>query len=221
MPAWRDYYLAHDQTPHYGYLRKVLQALQWLRGGKRWVLKSPQHIEQFPALHATFPDATFVVTHRDPVAVTTSVVTMLTYVARLSLEPVDPTRIGGYWADRIQRMLRSCVDDRDALPADQTIDVRFDEFMTDDVATVQRIYDLAGQPFTDDVKAAMDGFMADHPRGRHGGVIYDLAEFGLDANERRAALAFYRERFAVADEEHSREVLGSDVGDAPTVDPGA
>ena len=204
MPSWRDYYLAHDQTPHYEYLRKVLQALQWLRGGERWVLKSPQHIEQFPALCATFPDATFVVTHRDPVAVTTSVVTMLTYVARLSLEPVDPMRIGGYWADRIERMLRSCVDERDVLPADQTIDVHFDEFMADDVATVQRIYELAGQPFTGDVKAAMDEFMADHPRGRHGGVIYDPADFGLDADERRSALRFYRERFAVVDEDRRR-----------------
>jgi Sulfotransferase family len=200
MPSWRDYYLAHDQTPHYRYLRKVLQALQWLRGGTRWVLKSPQHIEQFPALHAVFPDATFVVTHRDPVAVTASVTTMLTYVARLSIDPVDPVRIGGYWSDRLERMLRACVRDREALPADQTIDVRFDEFMADDVAMVQRIYELAGQPFTGDVKAAMDEFMVDHPRGRHGGVVYDLADFGLDAAERRAALRFYSERFAVVDE---------------------
>ena len=73
MPSWRDYYLAHDQTPHYAYLKRVLQVLTWLRGGDRWVLKSPQHIEQFGPLLATFPDATFVVTHRDPIAVTASV----------------------------------------------------------------------------------------------------------------------------------------------------
>ena len=35
----------------------------------RWVLKSPQHLEQFGPLATVFPDATFVVTHRDPVAV--------------------------------------------------------------------------------------------------------------------------------------------------------
>ena len=32
VPRWRDYYLAHDQQPHYDYLKRVLQALQWLRG---------------------------------------------------------------------------------------------------------------------------------------------------------------------------------------------
>ena len=200
MPSWRDYYLTHDQTPHYEYLRTVLKALQWLRGGERWVLKSPQHLEQFPVLRETFPDATFVVTHRDPVSVTTSVATMITYTARLSHEVVDPNRIGGFWADRIERMLQACVDHRDALPADQSIDVHFDEFMADDVAMVERIYDLAGQPMTDSARAAMQAFMDGHPRGKFGGIVYDLADFGLDPAERREALRFYTDRFGVTEE---------------------
>ncbi|MGH8985709.1 MAG: sulfotransferase family protein [Acidimicrobiia bacterium] len=200
MPTWRDYYLAHDQTPHYEYMRTILKALQWLRGGERWVLKSPQHIEQFPALLATFPDATFVVTHRDPVAVTTSVATMLTYTARLSHARVDAARIGGYWADRTERMLRACVDDRDVLPATQTLDVRFDDFMADDVAMVERIYELARQPFTAEAKAGMETFMADHPRGKFGGVVYELSDFGLDREELRRRLRFYVERFGVTEE---------------------
>jgi hypothetical protein len=197
MPSWRDYYLAHDQTPHYEYLRTILKVLQWQRGGTRWVLKSPQHIEQFGVLARVFPDATFVVTHRDPVAVTTSVATMLSYSSRMSQAAVDPVRIGGYWSDRTERMLRACVDGRDLLPDDQTIDVPFDEFMADDVAMVERVYAIAGQPFTGEVRAAMDAFMVDHPRGRHGGVIYDLADFGIDRAERRRALQFYVDRFDV------------------------
>jgi Sulfotransferase family len=200
MPTWRDYYLTHDQTPHYEYMLTVLKVLQWLRGGERWVLKSPQHIEQFPVLRATFPDATFVVTHRDPVSVTTSVATMITYTARLSHERVDPDFIGGYWADRIERMLRSCADERDVLPARQSIDVPFDEFMADDVAVVGRIYDLAGQPMTDGARAAMESFMDEHPRGKFGGIRYDLADFGLDPAERRRALRFYTDRFGVTEE---------------------
>jgi hypothetical protein len=200
MPSWRDYYLAHDQTPHYEYMRTVLKVLQWLRGGERWVLKSPQHIEQFPALEATFPDATFVVTHRDPVSVTTSVATMITYTARLSHKQVDPHFIGGYWADRIERMLRSCTDERDVLPAGQSIDVPFDEFMADDVAMVGRIYELAGQPMTDGARAAMQAFMDEHPRGKFGGIRYDLADFGLDPAEGRRTLRFYTDRFGVPEE---------------------
>lgn len=197
MPSWRDYYLAHDQTPHYRYLRRVLQVLQWARGGRRWVLKSPQHIEQFPAVLDVFPDATFVVTHRDPVAVTQSMSTMITYACWMALDPVEPGRIAAYWSDRIETMLRRCVEQRSVLPDDRTIDVRFDEFMADDVAMIERIYDVADQPFDDGVRAAFGGYMANHPRGRHGIVLYDPDQLGLDLEERERALRFYRDRFGV------------------------
>ena len=200
MPTWRDYYKAHDQTSSYRYMKKILQVMQWLRGGDRWILKSPQHLEQFGPLSTVFPDATFVVTHRDPVSVTVSLSTMIAYTARLSAATVDPPAIAEYWGDRIEDMLTACTRDRDILPAAQSIDVRFDEFMADDVATVERIYDLAGQPFTDAVRAAMDAFMVEHPRGRHGAVIYEPEHLGIDPDERRAALAFYAERFEVTRE---------------------
>ena len=44
-------------------------------------------------------------------------------------------------------------------------------------------------------RAAMAQFMVEHPRGRHGAVEYDLAQFGLDPAERRNALRFYSDRF--------------------------
>jgi hypothetical protein len=200
MPSWRDDYLGTDQRSSYNYLKTILQALQWLRGGSRWILKSPQHLEQFPALAATFPDATFVVTHRDPVSVTTSMLTMLAYSARLGHDTVDLELIGSYWADRLRRMLGACVAYRDVLPARHSMDMQFDEFMNDDMAMVKRIYDLADQPFTDGARAAMTDFMRAHPRGRHGGVIYDLSQFGLDRKELRESFRFYIERFEVAEE---------------------
>jgi hypothetical protein len=200
MPLWRDHYLARDQRPSYAYLKKILQVLQWTRGGERWVLKSPQHLEQFPALVETFPDATFVVTHRDPVSVTASMVMMLAYTARLTRDRVDVTGIGSYWSDRLVRMLRRCADEREALPAERSIDVRFDEFMADDLAMVGRVYELAGQPLDERALAAMTAFVAEHPRGRHGTVVYDLPEFGLDAAELRSTMAFYTERFGVTTE---------------------
>jgi hypothetical protein len=197
MPTWRDAYMARDQTPSYRYLKTVLKVLTWLRGGDRWVLKSPQHLEQFGPLMAAFPDATVIVTHRDPVSVTASMSTMAAYTARMNAATVDPHRIGRYWADRIETMLAACVRDRDALPADRSMDVRFHEFMADDIGTVERIYELAGQPMLDTSRAALDAYVASHQRDRHGRVRYDLTALGLDRDERRAALRPYSDRFAV------------------------
>ena len=209
LPSWREWYVGHDQTPAYEYLVRVLQCCQWLRGPRqragtpdpsatRWVLKSPQHLEQIPALLRVFPDATFVFTHRDPVSVIASNATMIAYTARFSAQRVDPVKIGHYWADRIEEMLRAGMRDHALLPRDRTIDVAFDEFMADDLAMVERIYAVADQPFTDEARAAMQTFIADHPRGRHGGVRYDLAgDFALDAAELRARLRDYTDTFDV------------------------
>jgi hypothetical protein len=201
LPTWRDYYLAQDQTPSYRYLKRVLQVLQWQRGGERWVLKSPQHLEQFGPLLTVFPDATIVVTHRDPVSVIASNATMLAYTARLNQSRPDPQMIGRYWSDRIQQMLETGMRERDRLPPNASIDVRFHEFMADDVAMVERIYDVAGQPFDATAREATSRFLADHPRGRYGGVRYDLeGDFGIDPAERRAAMRDYVVRFGVDEE---------------------
>lgn len=198
LPSWKEWYVGHDQTPAYEYLVRVLQCCQWLRGGDRWVLKSPQHLEQIPALVRVFPDATFVFTHRDPVSVIASNATMIAYTARFSAASPDPVRIGHYWADRIEEMLRAGMRDHALLPSDRTIDVAFDEFMADDLAMVERIYEVADQPFTPAARAAMEAFIAAHPRGRHGGVHYDLAgDFDLDASALRDRLRDYTDAFGV------------------------
>ena len=198
LPTWREWYVGHDQTPAYAYLRRILQCCQWLRGGDRWVLKSPQHLEQIPALLDVFPHATFVFTHRDPVSVIASNATMIAYTARFSLAKVDPVQIGQYWADRIEEMLRAGMRDHALLPVERTIDVAFDEFMADDLGMVEKIYDIARQPFTNDARQAMESFIAAHPRGLHGGVRYDLAgDFDLDGGELRARLRDYTDRFGV------------------------
>ncbi|MGI9293343.1 MAG: sulfotransferase family protein, partial [Pseudomonadales bacterium] len=174
VPRWRDYYLAHDQTPHYEYIKKVLKALQWQRGPNRWILKSPQHMEQLVPLHRTFPDATIVITHRDPVAVITSTVTMLAYGDRMRRSRLDHTGLVEYWIDRIEKLLRSCVRDRDCLPPAQSMDVLFHEFMADDVAMVERIYELVGLAMTSEARHSLNDYMIANPRGKHGQIIYDL-----------------------------------------------
>jgi hypothetical protein len=201
VPEWRDFYLGLDQRPHYAYLKKVLRVLTYLRGPNRWVLKSPQHLEQLGPLAETFPDATFAVTHRDPVSVITSAITMLAYGDRMRRHKIEPEALAAYWLDRIERLLHACVRDRDLLPSDRSVDVLFHEFMADDVATVERVYAKAGLPMASTARHELESFMAQNPRGKHGRIAYDLeGDFGLDPDEVRGRFAFYFERFAVREE---------------------
>ena len=201
-PKWRDYYLSHDQTPHYqGALLTGLKILQWKKPRDRWILKCPQHLEQLGPLMQTFPDATIVMTHRDPVSVVQSAITMMTYSARINYKHVDPQWYLEYWHDRIHKLLTASIRDRHLIPSARLIDVPFREFMADDVGMVERIYEVAGLPMTNEARAQIDAYMAAHPRGKAGQVVYDLRkDFDADPAELRRAFDFYFERFPVREE---------------------
>jgi Sulfotransferase family len=195
VPRWRDYYQAHDQSPHYEYLATQLKAMQFLRGGRRWLLKSPQHLEQVPVLDRVFPDSIVVFTHRDPVPVALSMIAMITYSARMHRSPVPVEEIAASWIDRLEQMLTALIRDRDTIGPDRSIDIRFDDFMADEIGVAERVYALADEPFTDAAGKAIGDYLAGHRRGRLGNVEMSYEMFGLQEHSLRTCFAPYVERF--------------------------
>jgi hypothetical protein len=196
VPRWRDHYLGLDQRAHYAFLRRELQVLTYLRGPNRWVLKSPQHLEQLGPLLETFPDATIAFTLRDPVAVLQSAITMLAYGDRLRRVAVEPDELAGYWVDRIERLLRAAVRDAHLIADGRRVDVEFGVFMADDLGMATTILGAAGLECTDRSRSELAAYLAGNPRGRDGRVVYDLrGDFGLDPADLYDRFAFYFEAF--------------------------
>ena len=191
VPSFRAWYERADLREGYAFLRRMLQILQWYRPGERWLLKSPQHMEQLPVLFETFPDALVVQTHRDPVEVTASFAHMACYGRRMNEAHPEPAAIARYWSDRIEAMLRRSLEDRAGLPSGRFVDVRFADLVAEPLAVVRRIYEAAGLAPSAEAEAAMRAWLAANPRGKHGAHSYRLEDFGLDPAERRRALAFY------------------------------
>jgi hypothetical protein len=194
-PRWTEYYWATDQTSSYEYLATELKALQFLRGGRRWVLKSPQHLGQLPVLERVFPGVIVAFTHRDPIPVALSMITMITYSERMHRDEVDVGLIAEAWVDNLDRLLESCVRDRDVIPADHSVDIRFDDFMTDELGTAERLYALAGETFDVPVRSAITDYLTAHPRGRLGRIATSWDVFGIDEVDLRSRFASYIDRF--------------------------
>ena len=196
VPGWRDYYLGLDQRAHYAFLRRELQVLSHPRGPNRWVLKSPQHLEQIGPLLATFPDATIAFTLRDPVAVVQSAITMLAYGDRMRRIHVEADDLAGYWVDRVERLLRAAVRDAGLIPPERRVDVEFHQFMAGDLATATSVLTAAGLEVTDRARAELTAYLAGNPRHKEGRMAYDLrGDFGLEPDALYDRFAFYFEAF--------------------------
>jgi Sulfotransferase family len=106
-----------------------------------------------------------------------------------------------YWVDRIERMLRRYLRDRDRVPPGQLVEVTFADIVADDVGTAAGVLEFAGLPATDECLADIAAYMASHPRGKEGRVVYDLeGDFGIGADEMRERFAFYTDEFGIEPE---------------------
>jgi len=196
VPRYSRYYQSVDHTEGYRYFRKVLQTLQWLRGGSRWVLKAPQHLEQLGPLLTVFPDATLVQTHRDPVSAIISLSSLTTYGGRRYYDHPNPLAVGADIAAIVERLLRKGVDDRP--PGDpRFVDIQFADLLADPIGCVRRIYAASGDVLTPQAEASMAAWSAENRQEKHGRHDYQAADFGLDVADLRRRLAFYQEAYDV------------------------
>ena len=128
----------------------------------------------------------------------TATATITAYGARVNYRNPRPEWYLDYWADRMRRLLEASVRDRHLIPSERCYDVLFHEFMADDVATVERIYEVARLSMTNEARAQIGAYLAGHQRGQAGQVVYDVRkDFGFEPSEVRSSFDFYSDRFAI------------------------
>ena len=84
------------------------------------------------------------------------------------------------------------------------IDVRYQDFRVDLIATVARIYDEVGLELTAEVEARMRAHLEKHPGDQAGSLKrYSFADTGLDEAELRERVRPYQEYFGIETEQIS------------------
>jgi hypothetical protein len=206
IPSYQRWLDQADLRPVYASHRRWLQYFQWRCPARRWVLKSPGHLWALDALLAVYPDARIVQTHRDPLQVVASLVSLITRLRGLASDAADPTEIGADWAARLAAGLRlaSQARERHSGAAAQFLDIRFEDLVGREIEQVRRIYDHFEMVLGPEAEARMRRFLAENPRDKHGTHRYTLGFAGLDEASLRPAFADYQRRFQVASEPEAR-----------------
>ena len=189
--AWM---VAADATHTYQYHRQVLQVLQSHKPG-RWQLKTPAHCWYLDALLAAYPDARFVMTHRDPVRVTGSVCSLARSLSGTFTDADYTMAIAAHWPELIATMLDR-VDEFRARNGDgRFYDMRYADLVGDPVGAVRSLYDHFGIVWDTQTDKSLREHAGVHRQHRFGEHTYTLEEFGLEAGAIRARLSSYLDRF--------------------------
>lgn len=191
-----------DFGPVYAFHEQQLQHLQWRVKRDRWVLKTGAHMWGLEHLLARYPDARIVVTHRDPVKTMTSYASLTALVRSLGSQTIDPKEIARDWTARIRRVVEHATEvrSRPVAAKAQFYDMYFQDFVTDQFATVEKIYRAFGLPLSDEAARRMKAFIADNPKDKHGIHRYSPAEFGVDPDAVRESFRPYMQRFGLEPE---------------------
>ncbi len=196
LPGYTAWLTSCDMEPAYRYHQRVLKLLQWRCPPTRWWLKSPAHMASIDALDAVYPDARFVMTHREITSVLPSLCALKEALSTPLTLALDRSALGRHeqrlWREALERLVAF----RDAGREDRFFDMSFAEMQGDPVGAMEGLYRELGDELAPDARIQMARWWEESSKERRQGKRPDPADYGLDPATLRREFAFYDDRFA-------------------------
>lgn len=134
-----------------------------------WMLKCPFHLPYLSELHATFPDATIVWTHRNPVECIASACSLYETLMKISVDSwtIDKEALGLAVMElsllSLEKAIRSI---EKAAKTMRVLHIRYADNIKDPKAVCKKVMDMAELPFSDEYVRRVDEYMAESTRKR-------------------------------------------------------
>ena len=199
VPSYAQWCEGENPVEAYRHMANLLRLIGWSQQEsslRPWILKTPQHMLDLPALLEVFPDARLIFTHRDPKQVVGSAASLAWNQTIIYSDHNDPAQTGRQWLGKTATMIERMRAARDAIPRDRMIDVQYDDMETDWCGTMERVYRFLEL----DMAPAVDGmqrFLDRSARLKRRPHRYSLAEFGLRADEVDERFANYTATYGI------------------------
>ncbi len=196
LPSYMDWF--SDESDMLGTMRFHKRFLQYLQSGgvkgKRWLLKSPVHLRRLPEIFEIYPDARIIMTHRGPADIVSSTASLISSVRTLYSDKEDQNVTGREQAILWSKYFDRFIESRKSLgKEDQIIDLKFEDFVKDQVGTIEKIYTRFGWKLSDEARSNFKTFLHKNPKDKHGKHVYSLDAFGLKEDEVNQQFSKYLE----------------------------
>jgi Sulfotransferase family len=195
VPGYQNWLKRYGLLEGYRFHRRFLQHLDAQQPGRRWILKSPDHVFALDDIRAVYPDARLVFVHRDPVRVLASVAKLTEVLRRPFAHSIDLPEIGrqvsASWLEGARLMMRAAAASNDILH------LHYREVVSAPLEAVGAIARHCGLTVSAEAQARMRSWLSRERGGRNGRRHYQLATFGLDPHSLREQFAPYIEAFDI------------------------
>jgi hypothetical protein len=199
VPSYFDYLMSSlDLTATYRAHKRQLQLLQWRMPQPRWALKYPNHVIAMPEILAVYPDARFVMTHRDPVQTLASIAKMSQTLRSTRYEqPVDPSVVGRQMLDFVQRHIDRIMSFCSGAHAARVVHVDYYRLIDNPAAVMNDVHAALGLQTPPGLRDAVSDWHRRNPKNARGANAYALATYGLEEQAVAAQFADYMRRFEI------------------------
>jgi hypothetical protein len=192
VPSYAAWLEQTDQSPAYAYLVKLLKYLQYQRSGKRWVLKSPHHME-FPDLAKKhFKEVHYIWTHRNIAESLPSFMSMVAHSQTIFSDQVTLERVVTHWVRKTGFMLSKGIQFRKENPQEKYTDVLYQQLISSPMSVLEDIYRF-GEPIQDNLLAKFNETEQQNKQYRYGKHTYKLEDFGIRQEHINEVLNLYNE----------------------------
>ncbi|MCB2060798.1 MAG: sulfotransferase [Novosphingobium sp.] len=202
VPDFFDFLMSDlDLKVAYEVHKRQLQLLQWKLPRPHWALKYPNHVIAMEQILQVYPDARFVMTHRDPAQILASI-SKMSFTLRTARQAgaVDPHRVGRQMLGFIRRHIDRIMDFCTGPNADRVTHVDYYRLADDPANLLSEIHAGIGIDTPDDVRESIAGWRRENPKGKRGANKYTLEQFGIDEDEARELYSDYSRHFDIPSE---------------------
>ena len=194
VPSYNSWLERSGFLDAYRFHRRFLQHLDAQLPGRRWILKSPDHLFALEDIRKVYPDARLVLVHRDPVRVLASVAKLTEVLRRPFARSVDRIEIGrevsASWLDGARRMRGLAGDDL-------ALHLNYRQIVARPIDAVRAVYQHCDLVLTEEAERRMRSWLRTGTNVHRPWRSYKLAEFGLDAHLLRERFAPYTDTFGI------------------------
>lgn len=200
VPSYSAWLEKTDQSYAYEYGSRLLRLLQWQQPGKRWVLKSPHHLEFMPLIEKYYGQPRFIWTHREPAECIPSFLSMVCHSRAIFSRSVQMDEVAEHWVRKTSYMLEKGLEFRSrGANEDKFTDILYRELVSDPMDQLEKIYEAYGG-FNGELSQQFRQAEQENPQGKYGIHEYRLSDFSLSREELVARNASYFQLFNSLDE---------------------